>query len=122
MRVEYRPTVAEDLAVAVDQVLPHRIQATTVVIDGRVMGFGGIGFLPDGTVVAFVFSVPEAKNFPVAFHRAGLKTMDMIRRMGLHRVVAEATKDNPAAERWLVRLGFEPLTVLGRTVFVWTRR
>ncbi len=119
MSVEYRPTIARDLAIFGDGVLPHRIRAITVVIDGRIMGVGGLGFVADGTVIAFVHALPEAKKYPIAFHRAGLMTIDTIKRMGLQRVVAEAQKDNPAAKPWLERLGFRECVIAGHTVFVW---
>ena len=34
-------------------------------------------------------------------------------------VVAEAQPGNPAAERWLLRLGFKPIEIAGQQAFVW---
>lgn len=118
-KVQYRPTIPEDIAALTDQPLPYRIQAITVVIDGVVMGFGGIGWKPDGMVVAFVHARPEASRFRVAFHRAGLMAIAMMRRTGLKRVFAEADVHNPAAERWLLRLGFRRISIGEAQAFIW---
>lgn len=121
MRVGFRPTVAADLPQVIGQALPHRIKALTAHVDDRVLGIGGIGYRPDGTVVAFVQMNEEARRYPLAIHRAGLAAMEMIRRSGEPVVVAEAQRGNPAAERWLLRLGFKPFEIGSETVFVWRR-
>lgn len=117
MRVTLRPTVAADLAAFTGQPLPHRIQAITAEFDGRVLGVGGLGFR-DGIAIAFAQITDEGRRYPAAIHRAGRAAMGLIRRSGLPRVVAEAEADNPAAARWLERLGFRH--VRGR-VYVWER-
>lgn len=121
MRVTLRPTVAADLPHLIAQPLPHRIQAITAVAGDQVVGIGGIGFRPDGTVIAFVAMSDEAKRYPVAIHRAGLMAMDMIRRARVPVVVAEAQPGNPAAARWLERLGFKACELAGERVYVWQR-
>jgi hypothetical protein len=135
MRVTLRPAVAADLAF-VGAPLPLRIRAITATIPGdpsssavrdgppndRVIGIGGIGYGPDGTVIAFAHLSTEARNYPAAIHRAGLRVMDMIRRSKINRVVADADLSaSPAAERWLERLGFRAVTLCGRKLFVWQR-
>jgi hypothetical protein len=133
-RVTLRPTIPEDLPFLIGEPLPYRIRAITAVLttddkregtdDGgqkdscpfsavcplssdKVIGIGGIAFPPDGPVWAFVQQAPDAKKYPVAFHRAGLMAMKMIRESGVMEVVATADADNEAAVRWLRRLGFE---------------
>lgn len=120
MRVTLRPTVAADLPFLIDRPLPHRIQAITALAGDKVIGIGGIGFLPDGTVLAFVEMAPEARKYPVAIHRAGLMAMDMIRRSRAQVVVAETSLAD-LGERWLVRLGFAPVEVGGARAFVWEK-
>jgi hypothetical protein len=139
-KVILRPTVGADLSHVVGELLPCRIRAITAVVDGRVIGVGGIAFPPHGPVIAFVQlaplpsadmrddlaeqPVPEARRFPIAFHRAGLMAMDMIRESGVHEVVATADADSVVAARWLRRLGFriaQSQRIDGRTLFVWTR-
>lgn len=124
MSVTIEPTVAADLAAVTDQKLPGRIQALTVKRDGRVLGIGGLRFREDGIVFAFVAMAPgvTGKENAVTLHRAGLRMMREVRQAGLYRVLAEADEVNPAALRWLERLGFRPIDVDGcKTVFEWRR-
>lgn len=122
MRVTIRPTVAADLPSLIGEPLPHRIKAFTALAGDKVIGIGGIGFPPGGPVVAFVQQLPEAKRYPVAFHRAGLVAMRMIRESGLRRVVATTDADHEAGLRWLGRLGFTRAAIQdapGKVIFVW---
>jgi len=66
MRVELRPTIAEDLAYVIAVPLPHRIRAVTALADGKVIGVGGIAHRPDGTVVAFAAMLDEFRKYPAA--------------------------------------------------------
>jgi RimJ/RimL family protein N-acetyltransferase len=131
-RVIFRPTVDSDLSAVIGEPLPYRIKALTAVVcdpgsaadDGKILGVGGLAFPPGEPVWAFVQQAPEAKNYPVAFHRAGLMAMKMIRESGIREVVATCDADNPAAVRWLRRLGFVegPVQKLpGKAVFFWNR-
>lgn len=117
MRVELRPTVPADLPRVIGEPLPHRIRAITALIEGRVVGIGGLGYRPDGTVVAFMQVEDELRRYPAAVHRAGIVGMRMIRRSSVPLVVAEAQVGNPAAERWLLRFGFRRVGA----AFVWER-
>jgi hypothetical protein len=141
-----RPTIPEDLPQVIGEPLPYRIRAITAVLlpaasergaafaaqtpeasppeataNGKVIGIGGIAFPPDGAVWAFVQQCPEAKRYPVAFHRAGLAAMKMIRAAGLGEVRAAADRDNEAALRWLRRLGFVEVGLISedKVAFVW---
>lgn len=120
MRVELRPTRPEDLPYVIGEPLPHRIKAITALADGVVLGVGGLVF-KEGTAFAFVAMTDDARKYPMAIHRAGLMAMRMIRDTRLPRVIAQAQPDNPAAERWLVRLGFAPMETAAGRVFVWRR-
>ena len=116
MRVILRPTVPADLSAVIGETLPYRIKTLTAVLrpspsegEGEtILGVGGLAFPPGGPVWAFVQQAQQAKKYPVAFHRAGLMAMRMIRQMGIREVVATCDEDNPAAVRWLKRLGFHP--------------
>ena len=103
------------------EALPYRIKCITGIADGKVLGLGGLGFKPDGTVIAFAQLLPAARKYPAAIHRAGLQVMAMIRAARLPLVVAEAQPGNPAAERWLERLGFERVEIAGHEAYVWQR-
>jgi hypothetical protein len=148
-RVVLRPTIASDLPFVIDEPLPYRIKTITAVLydalsdsrhdGGTVVGIGGLAFPPDGPAVAFAqvappLAVPQreghprtvlpvATRFPVAFHRAGLAVMQMIRDCGVREVVATADAGNEAAVRWLTRLGFSQSArqpIAGRVLFAWT--
>jgi RimJ/RimL family protein N-acetyltransferase len=119
-----RPAMPEDLPHVIGESLPFRIKAITMLAGDQVLGVGGIAFRPEGIIEAFVQQVPEAKRYPVAFHRAGLMAMMMIRESGLHEVMATADSDDAAAQRWLKRLGFMPVDARprdGKLPFVWKR-
>lgn len=88
----------------------------------RVIGIGGLGYRPDGTVIAFAHMTDELKRYPAAVHRAGRMGMALIRSSGVPLVVAEAQSYNPAAERWLIHFGFQPTKLCGRKAFVWRRQ
>ena len=141
-KVTLRPTIPADLAHVVDEPLPYRIRAITALVDDRVIGMGGVAFPPHGPAIAFVqlapssgqdaagdgrrtaASIPEARRYRVAFHRAGLMAMEMIRRSTITQVVAPADAGSEVAVRWLKRLGFQPAQrqpIDGKILFVWNR-
>lgn len=121
--VELRPTIAADLPHVIGEPLPHRIRATTAMVDGKVIGVGGIGYRPDGTVVAFVARAPGVAGYPVALHRAARMTLRAARASGIPTILAEADPTVEAAERWLVRLGFVHVgtSVNNKALYAWHR-
>ncbi len=142
LKVTLRPHILADLPHVIGEPLPYRIRAITAVIDDRIIGMGGIALPPYGPAIAFVqlvpssraetvcdrehspASIPEARRYPVAFHRAGLMAMEMIRTSGVTQVVATADAGSEAAVRWLKRLGFRPAEsqrIAGKLLFVWNR-
>lgn len=120
-RVRFRPAIAADVRTLTDQELPHRIKAITATLDGEVIGIGGLGYCPDGTVIAFAEIGEKLRQYPAAVHRAGKLGMALIRASGVALVVAEAQPGNPAAERWLRHFGFQSTEFAGRKAFVWRR-
>jgi hypothetical protein len=133
-RITLRPTIPADLPHVIGEPLPYRIRAITVIADDRVIGLGGIAFPPHGPAIAFVqlapapeggAGIPEARRYPVAFHRAGLTAMEMLMASGVAQVIATADAGSAAAVRWLKRLGFdeaERQPIDGRILFVWKNR
>jgi RimJ/RimL family protein N-acetyltransferase len=122
--VRLRPAISSDLPHVIGEPLPFRIRAITMLADDRVIGLGGIAFPPHGPVIAFVQQTPEARKYPVAFHRAGLQAMHLIRQSGLDEVIATTDRDSARAIRWIERLGFvraaaQPLP--DKWLFEWTR-
>lgn len=130
-RVIIRPTIPADLPAVIAEPLPYRIRTLTAVLQSSpssgdretILGVGGIAFLPGG-VEAFVQAAPNAHDYPVAFHRAGLMAMKMIHSTGVREVVASCDADNPTACRWLKRLGFDQAAMQqlpGKIVWIWHR-
>jgi hypothetical protein len=138
-KITLRPTILADLPNVVGGPLPYRIRAITALADERIIGMGGIAFPPDGPAIAFVQlapslaesnsrepdsapRIPEARRYPVAFHRAGLMAMKMIGASGVAKVIATADADSAVAVRWLKRLGFgqaERQPIARRILFEW---
>lgn len=76
-------------------------------IDGKVVAVAGLSY-KSGYVAVFADISPRAKAFPHTLHRHALRLIrDALRR---HRYIfAEANTEEPGAERWLTRLGFEKI-------------
>lgn len=90
--------------------IPYRVRGIAGIDDdGRVLGVGGLAYLPDGRVFAFSHFLPEATKYPVALHKAALMVIGLANAAGVRELYAcpEMTR-SPAAERWLARLGFSP--------------
>ena len=143
-KVTLRPTIPAHLPQVIGEPLPYRIRAITALVDNRIIGMGGIAFPPQGPAIAFVQlvpspsnrggavchdnriteGIPEARRYPVAFHRAGLMAMEMMRASEARQVVATADAGNEVAVRWLKRLGFKPADgqrIEGKLLFIWNR-
>lgn len=121
-RVEIGPADPSDFERLIGKLPPTRVRALAARRDGEVIGVGGFLYFPDGTVQATMFVSPAGRQFPAAIFRAGVLAMRLARRVGLREVRATADRNEPAAERFLVRLGFAPIGVVdGETVFRWRR-
>ena len=118
--VEIRPTVSSDLAQISTEPLPFRIKAMTGLVDGRVIGVAGIGYRPDGTILAFAELTEEARAHRFALHRASVKFLAGLRAQGVKRLVATADPEFAAAQRWLQRLGF--VRQEDERVWVWSSK
>lgn len=98
----------------------YRVRAFTAELDGKPIGLGGLALLPDGTWAAFVHVTEGARRFKIALHKAGLRTLQEARARGIRRLVALAEPGVEPAERWLMRLGFEPVNVGDKIAWVWS--
>jgi hypothetical protein len=141
-KVTLRPTILADLPYVIGEPLPYRIRAITALVEDRIIGMGGVAFPPQGPAIAFAQllpsrpdqgdaaghdgtnSIPEARRYPVAFHRAGLMAMEMIQASDVTKVIATADAGSEVAVRWLKRLGFrlaDDQRIEGKVLFVWNR-
>lgn len=97
---------------------PVRVMAIAGKVDGRVIAIGGVAFWPNGVRQAFADIGPEARQYPVTLHKAGLAVIDLARRYKVRQLRAVAAEPKEAAERWLLRLGFAPVEIGGETNYV----
>ena len=118
MSVEIRPTVTADLEYFAWR-NQYRLRAWSALRDGRVIGIGGVQIMGNGTLVAFVDLTSEMRCYPLSLHRAAVRFMREAKRTGIRRIVAAADPAQPAAERWLFRLGFKLVEIDGIKLFLW---
>jgi topoisomerase IA-like protein len=103
-RMTISPTTPADVEEFKHATPPYRIRAVTGRVDGRIVGIGGIAYLPDGTVAAFLEATDEARKYAVTLHKTALRSLK-----GYRKLVALCDPEIEAAPRWLKRLGFEPV-------------
>jgi GNAT superfamily N-acetyltransferase len=109
VKVEIVPAVPADFQDVFETAPKIRTRSVTAKIAGRVVGVGGVGYVKDGSVVAFAFITDELRKNKIALHKAGLKVIADAKRDGIKRLIAQASADVPAAVRWLERYGFKPV-------------
>lgn len=115
--IELIPTTQAHIAELADKNVPFRVKAVTATVDGRVVGIGGIGFPKDGMPTAFAFITDELRARKVTLHKIGLRCVSEWRAAGIRQVMALADSNVNAAERWLLRYGFEKQIIDGRSIF-----
>lgn len=114
-----RPLVADDWRLLEESDKPpYRVQGIAGEIDGRLVGIGGLGFTKTGVLV-WTRLTEEARQHPVALHRAATRFLNAAKRH--HKMLfAFEQEDVPAAAKWLTRLGFEFVTEHeGERVWLW---
>lgn len=117
--ITVRPTIEADLPALTSEPLPYRIKAITGLIGDKIIGIGGIGFRPDGTVVALAELSDEARAHKYTLHRAAKKFLAEVKAMGIRELITFAEPNVPCAENWLRHLGFQPVTRNGETIWRW---
>lgn len=119
-KIEFVPTTQEHIKelAAEGQTLPFRVKSVTALVDGRPIGLGGIGFPKVGMPTAFAVITDELRRYKVALHKIGKSCIADWKSLGIRKVIAFADHGQPAAERWLLRYGFEKQEFNGQTVFL----
>jgi len=118
-RVKVRPTTPQDVETFLGKSPPYTFKGETGLVDGEIVGIGGIAKLPDGTALAFLHLAPGAERYAVTLHRTAKRIIAETKARGVRKIVALADLSIEAAERWLLRLGFEPVEVEGEVVYIW---
>lgn len=123
MSVEIAPTTSDDISEFLPNGLAWRARALTAKKDGKVIGIGGITYMPNGKAAAFVEATEDdCKAHPITLHRMALKVINEARERGVNEIMAVTDKSREAAARWLERLGFELVGVIdGEAVYRWHR-
>jgi hypothetical protein len=102
-----RPATRDDIErFKGDRDLGPSVKALVGEVDGNLIALGGLAYSA-GKVVAFLDLKPEARKYKKSMHRAALQVMQMARAGGHRYVYASADPEEPSAERWLARLGFD---------------
>ena len=83
------------------------VRAVAGVLDGRIIGVGGVAFFK-GWAVAFCDLEDDALRHPVTLHKAARQVVRWMQESGRRFVFAEADPDYPRSRQWLTRLGFQP--------------
>lgn len=98
---------------------PGRGHQVAIELDGELVGDVYIGLHEHGGIADIGYSlIPSAQGRGVAFEAVNALIADLVERVGVHRIVAELSKDNGPSIRLLERLGmtFEAFT---RQSFWW---
>jgi hypothetical protein len=118
MRPVIRPSIASDFDNFITNPLPYRVRAWTGLVGDEVVAVGGIGYMPDGSHSGFLMATDKAREHPIALHKAGLMVLKQAKTLGIKKLVTVADPEIDAAERWLLRLGFQPTMIEEQKVWV----
>lgn len=122
-KVEIVPATREDYEAAMLALhgapsgAPTRVVGFAGKIGGRVIGVGGVAFYPN-VRIAFCDIGDEARKYKVSLHRAALMTIEKAKQMGVRRIVVTEDRMHEKTPHWLIRLGFEKMTVKGVSFYV----
>lgn len=113
------PTTPEDFEALPGEPFEFRVKAITAKVGDKVIGIAGLGFHKNGSVIGWARLTDEIRKRPIQLHKAAKAFLADARVKGIHTIIATADPEQPAAERWLERLGFKPDTFLGEKVYIW---
>jgi hypothetical protein len=86
--------------------IPCPVMGLTAEVDGRIIGIGGICYLPNGVVGVFGEFTDELRRHKVTLLKNGFRIMAALRSQGVQEAIATCGPDDVVAQRWLERLGF----------------
>ena len=104
--MKVRRATREDIDTFSDLKNKPTIKAYVGEIDGKIVAIGGLA-LSGGRWFGFCDLTEDAREHKFTIARMGKRIMDEAKSMGLRFVYAEASPNEPTAERWLTSLGFE---------------
>lgn len=105
--IEIRPATLADILAYSGNLPFTRARAWVGVEDGKVLGVGGLAYLDNGAVIAFMdIDDTVRKSAKVSICKAARTAIRWAISNGLTEINALKADDVPAAERFLMRLGF----------------
>lgn len=104
--VTFRPASAADVQAFLGGPPPARLRGYVAILDGEVVGLGGV-YYHAGTPVAFSDIKPPLRKHRKALAKGCRILMDFIREMNVP-VYALANQEEPTASYLLCKLGFKP--------------
>jgi hypothetical protein len=105
--IEVRPSTLRDLIEHCGDLPPYRVRAFTGLMDGAVIAIGGIAYLPNGNVLAFLDADDAARTKgKLSLYKTAKRLIEECRARGITTINAMQQIDIEAAEPFLKRLGF----------------
>lgn len=99
-----------DLTLEAERVLADSGIFFSFVLGERVLAVGGVAVMEEGSMFLCVLS-DEARRRAKSLYLYALSALRCAREAGYHRLFTHTDRDDEAQNRWVERLGFEPLGV-----------
>lgn len=107
MSFTIRPATTTDIANATLPLRPT-MKALVAEVDGRILGFAGLGVIK-GRYYAFCdLTSEQAKPYRTRIARTAQRFFSEARAQGIRFIYAATDQNEPGAARWLTSLGFRP--------------
>lgn len=103
-----RPATEADILAFTGRRVTWPIMAYAVLVEGVVMGIGGVAKREDGTGLGFCNCRPEFMPSAIVATRIGIRIMRTATEHGLSRITACPDPSLANARRWLRLIGFAP--------------
>jgi hypothetical protein len=120
-RIVFRPAVRADFERLAGCGPAARVRGFSAYLGDELLAVAGLVYKPDG-IWASTLIAPHGRKCPAAIWRGGVKLVAMAQAAGIRTLLATAAASEPAAQRFLVRLGFRDLGIQdqdGKTIYVW---
>jgi hypothetical protein len=106
--IEVRPSTIQDLMAHCGDLPPYRLRAFTGLLDGQIIAIGGVAYLPNGAVLAFLDASEEVRSKgKLSLYKTAKRLVEECKARGVTMINAMQQVDIEAAERFLTRLGFK---------------
>lgn len=113
MTIEFRPSTEADIVEFFGErpwgLTYARAHSVSAVVDGKVVGLGGVLFHINGSVLGFANLKEEARRYPVALHKAVKQGLAEWEKMGHKTLRITIEQSVPRAKAWAASLGFVPV-------------